>query len=53
MVAGCQVAGLTPGRVAKHLSREIPDRDVAEALLLDALPAKVDRFMALSVPSHS
>lgn len=36
-----------PGRVAEYLSREIPNRDTAEALLLDALPARVDRFVDL------
>lgn len=36
-----------PGRVAEYLSREIPNRDVAEAMLLQALPARVERFVDL------
>lgn len=36
-----------PGRVADYLSREIPHRDVAERLLLDALPDRVYRFLDL------
>lgn len=36
-----------PGRVAEYLSREIPNREIAETLLLDALPASVDRFLDL------
>lgn len=36
-----------PERVADYLSREIPNRDIAEGLLLDALPARVHRFLDL------
>jgi tRNA (cmo5U34)-methyltransferase len=36
-----------PERVAEYLAREIPHRDVAEALLLAALPSKVERFLDL------
>ena len=36
-----------PERVAGYLSREIPHRDVAEQMLLTALPPKVDRFLDL------
>ncbi|MGH2903254.1 MAG: class I SAM-dependent methyltransferase [Solirubrobacteraceae bacterium] len=36
-----------PGRVADYLSREIPHRDVAEGLLLDALPQRVERVLDL------
>jgi tRNA (cmo5U34)-methyltransferase len=36
-----------PGRVAEYLSREIPHRDVAEAMLLEALPERVERFIDL------
>jgi tRNA (cmo5U34)-methyltransferase len=36
-----------PGRVAEYLSREIPHRRVAEELLLEALPERVDRFLDL------
>jgi tRNA (cmo5U34)-methyltransferase len=36
-----------PSRVTEYLSREIPYRDVAEALLLDALPERVERFLDL------
>lgn len=35
------------GHVAEYLSREIPYRDVAEAMLLDALPTRVERFIDL------
>ncbi len=34
-------------RVTEYLSREIPHRDIAESLLLDALPARIDRFLDL------
>jgi tRNA (cmo5U34)-methyltransferase len=34
-----------PGRVADYLSRSIPHRDVAEAMLLQALPAGLERFV--------
>lgn len=36
-----------PGRVAEYLSREIPHRSLAEELLLDALPARVQRVLDL------
>jgi tRNA (cmo5U34)-methyltransferase len=36
-----------PGRVAEYLSREIPHRDLAEQLLLEALPERVDRLLDL------
>jgi SAM-dependent methyltransferase len=36
-----------PGRVAEYLSREIPHRETAEAMLLAALPARVDRLLDL------
>lgn len=36
-----------PGRVAEYLSREIPHRAVAEQMLLEALPARVERFLDL------
>lgn len=36
-----------PERVAEYLSREIPHRQTAEAMLLQALPARVDRFLDL------
>ncbi len=36
-----------PERVAEYLSREIPHRETAEAMLLEALPARVDRFLDL------
>jgi tRNA (cmo5U34)-methyltransferase len=36
-----------PGRVADYLAREIPHRDVAEAMLLQALPPQVERFVDL------
>jgi SAM-dependent methyltransferase len=35
------------GHVAEYLSREIPYRDIAEGMLLDALPARVGRFIDL------
>lgn len=35
------------GRVAEYLAREIPHRQVAEELLLAALPERVDRFLDL------
>jgi len=34
-------------RVAEYLSREIPHREVAEEMLLAALPARVERFVDL------
>jgi SAM-dependent methyltransferase len=36
-----------PERVAEYLSREIPHRDVAEGLLLAALPDRVERVLDL------
>jgi tRNA (cmo5U34)-methyltransferase len=36
-----------PERVAEYLTREIPHRDIAERLLLDALPERVGRFLDL------
>lgn len=36
-----------PGRVAEYLSREIPYRDIAEAMLLQALPSGLERFVDL------
>jgi tRNA (cmo5U34)-methyltransferase len=35
------------GRVAEYLSREIPHRDIAEDMLLKALPQQVARFLDL------
>ncbi len=35
------------GRVAEYLSREIPHRDIAEEMLLSALPQQVTRFVDL------
>jgi tRNA (cmo5U34)-methyltransferase len=34
-------------RVTEYLSREIPHRDVAEAMLVEALPDRVERFLDL------
>jgi tRNA (cmo5U34)-methyltransferase len=36
-----------PERVDEYLSREIPHRQLAEAMLLTALPARVERFLDL------
>lgn len=36
-----------PGRVADYLSRQIPHRDIAEAMLLQALPSDLGRFIDL------
>lgn len=36
-----------PERVDEYLSREIPHRSTAEAMLLEALPERVDRFLDL------
>jgi SAM-dependent methyltransferase len=36
-----------PERVAEYLSREIPHRQTGEAMLLQALPERVDRFLDL------
>jgi tRNA (cmo5U34)-methyltransferase len=36
-----------PGRVAEYLSREIPHRPIAEEMLLEALPSRVERFLDL------
>ncbi len=35
------------GRVTEYLSREIPHRDIAERMLLEALPGRIDRFLDL------
>lgn len=34
-------------RVAEYLSREVPHRHLAEEMLLDALPSRVERFLDL------
>jgi tRNA (cmo5U34)-methyltransferase len=36
-----------PSRVTEYLSRKIPHRDVAEAMLLEALPERIERFLDL------
>jgi tRNA (cmo5U34)-methyltransferase len=36
-----------PERVAEYLAREIPYRDAAEGMLLEALPEQVERFLDL------
>jgi tRNA (cmo5U34)-methyltransferase len=36
-----------PGRVSEYLSREIPHRQIAESMLLEALPDRVERFLDL------
>jgi len=36
-----------PGRVAEYLSREIPHRLTAEAMLLEALPPRIERLLDL------
>lgn len=36
-----------PERVAEYLSREIPHRQIAETMLLQALPPRIDRFLDL------
>ncbi len=36
-----------PSRVSEYLSREIPHRETAEAMLLEALPERVERFLDL------
>ena len=36
-----------PGRVAEYLSREIPHRAIAEEMLLDALPSRMERVLDL------
>ena len=36
-----------PGRVAEYLSREIPHRSIAEEMMLEALPERVERFLDL------
>lgn len=36
-----------PERIAEYLSREIPYRDVAERLLLEALPERIERYLDL------
>lgn len=35
------------GRVAEYLAREMPHRDVAEEMLLSALPQQITRFVDL------
>ena len=36
-----------PRRVSEYLSRKIPHRETAETMLLEALPARVERFLDL------
>lgn len=36
-----------PGRVAEYLSREIPHRAIAEEMLLEALPSRIERVLDL------
>jgi tRNA (cmo5U34)-methyltransferase len=36
-----------PGRVAEYLAREIPHRDIAETMLVQALPPHIERFIDL------
>lgn len=36
-----------PGRVAEYLSREIPHRAIAEEMLLEALPTRIERVLDL------
>lgn len=36
-----------PHRVTDYLSREIPHRPLAEAMLVEALPGRIDRFLDL------
>lgn len=36
-----------PHRVTDYLSREIPHRHLAEAMLMEALPGRIDRFLDL------
>lgn len=36
-----------PERIDAYLDREIPHRDIAESLLLEALPERVERFLDL------
>lgn len=36
-----------PGRVAEYLSREIPHRELAEEMLIEALPKRIERFLDL------
>lgn len=36
-----------PERIDDYLGREIPHRDVAESLLLEALPERIERFLDL------
>jgi tRNA (cmo5U34)-methyltransferase len=38
-----------PSRVTEYLSREIPHRDIAEGLLLEGLPERVERFLDLGM----
>lgn len=36
-----------PGRVAEYLSREVPHRAIAEEMLLEALPSRIERVLDL------
>lgn len=36
-----------PGRVAEYLSREIPHRAIAEEMLVEALPSRIERILDL------
>jgi SAM-dependent methyltransferase len=47
MVSGVPGEWSTPEHVESYLGREIPHRDLAESLLLDALPERVNRFLDL------
>lgn len=47
MVRGVLGEWSDPERVAEYLAREIPFRDVAEGMLLEALPDRVERFLDL------
>lgn len=47
MVRDVQGEWSDPERVAEYLAREIPYRDVAEGMLLEALPEQVERFLDL------
>ncbi|HEX3392249.1 MAG TPA: class I SAM-dependent methyltransferase [Solirubrobacteraceae bacterium] len=47
MVPGVSGEWSDPERIEAYLGREIPHRDVAESLLLDALPERIDRFLDL------
>jgi tRNA (cmo5U34)-methyltransferase len=47
MVPGVPGEWSSPERIAAYLGREIPHRDLAESLLLDALPERIERFLDL------